>query len=151
MVLMSPEETAAAFIDGWFLTGDIGTMDEDGWFYLVDRKKDMILSGGFNVYPRAIEEAIYEHSSVSEVIVVGVPDVYRGEAAKAFVKLKPGAAGFTLDELRTFLADKLGRHELPTHLELRDELPKTFVGKLSRKELVAEERLKAQAAKSAAE
>ena len=87
----APEETAAAFVDGYLLTGDIGYMDEDGYFYLVDRKKDMIISGGFNVYPRTIEEAIYEHPAVAEVIVIGVPDAYRGEAAKAFVQLKAGA------------------------------------------------------------
>src|SRR5262249_31204662 len=104
----APQETAAAFVDGYLLTGDIGTMDEDGYFYLVDRKKDMIVSGGFNVYPRTIEEAIYEHAGVAEVIVIGVPDAYRGEAAKAFVQLKLGAAPFTLDDLRTFLADKIG-------------------------------------------
>jgi long-chain acyl-CoA synthetase len=142
----APEETATAFVDGWFLTGDIGYMDEDGYFYLVDRKKDMILSGGFNVYPRAIEEAIYEHPAVAEVVVIGVPDSYRGEAAKAFVRLKPGAAAFTLEELRAFLADRLGRHEMPAHLEFREALPKTAVGKLSKKELVAEERQKARAA-----
>jgi long-chain acyl-CoA synthetase len=136
----APQETAAAFADGYLLTGDIGTMDEDGYFYLVDRKKDMIVSGGFNVYPRTIEEAIYEHPGVAEVIVIGVPDSYRGEAAKAFVKLKPGAAAITLQELCAFLSDKLGRHEMPAHLELRDALPKTAVGKLSKKELVAEER-----------
>jgi long-chain acyl-CoA synthetase len=138
----APEETAKAFVDGWFLTGDIGYMDEDGWFYLVDRKKDMILSGGFNVYPRAIEEAIYEHPAVAEVIVIGVPDAYRGEAAKAFVRLKPGSTAFAIEELRAFLADKLGRHEMPAHLEFRDALPKTAVGKLSKKELVAEEQQK---------
>jgi long-chain acyl-CoA synthetase len=138
----APEETAASFVDGYLLTGDIGSMDEDGYFYLVDRKKDMIISGGFNVYPRTIEEAIYEHPSVSEVCVIGVPDEYRGEAAKAFVQLKPGAAPFTLDELRAFLADKLGRYELPAHLEFRDALPKTAVGKLSKKELIEEERQK---------
>jgi long-chain acyl-CoA synthetase len=139
----APEETAAAFVDGYFLTGDIGHMDADGWFYLIDRKKDMIVSGGFNVYPRAIEEAMYEHPAVAEVIVIGVPDSYRGEAAKAFVTLKPDAAAFTLDDLRAFLADKVGRHEMPAHLEFRDALPKTAVGKLSKKELVAEERAKA--------
>ena len=144
----APQETAAAFVDGYFLTGDIGYMDEDGYFYLVDRKKDMILSGGFNVYPRSIEEAIYEHASVAEVIVIGVPDAYRGEAAKAFVQLRPGAAVFTLDELRAFLSDKIGRHEMPAHLEFRDTLPKTAVGKLSKKELVAEERQKYKAAAS---
>ncbi len=138
----APEETAAAFVDGYLLTGDIGYMDEDGYFYLVDRKKDMIISGGFNVYPRTIEEAIYEHPTVAEVSVIGVPDSYRGEAAKAFVQLKPGAATFTLEELRAFLADKLGRHEMPAHLEFRDALPKTAVGKLSKKELIEEERQK---------
>jgi long-chain acyl-CoA synthetase len=142
----APEETAAAFVDGYLLTGDIGYMDEDGYFYLVDRKKDMIISGGFNVYPRIIEEAIYEHPSVAEVCVVGVPDAYRGEAAKAFVQLKPGASAFTLEELRAFLSDKIGRHELPAHLEFRDALPKTPVGKLSKKELIEEERQKLSAA-----
>ncbi|HJU32059.1 MAG TPA: dicarboxylate--CoA ligase PimA [Hyphomicrobiaceae bacterium] len=146
----APAETAAAFVDGYLLTGDIGTMDEDGYFYLVDRKKDMIISGGFNVYPRAIEEAIYEHPGVAEVVVIGVPDSYRGEAAKAFVQLKAGAAPFTLEELRAFLTDKLGRHELPAHLEFRDTLPKTAVGKLSKKELIAEERQK-QSTRAAAE
>ena len=134
-----PEETAAAFVDGYLLTGDIGYMDADGFFFLTDRKKDMIISGGFNVYPRMIEEAIYEHPAVEEVIVIGIADTYRGQAAKAFVKLKAGAAPFTLDALRDFLADKLGRHELPSALEFRDALPKTAVGKLSKKELVAEE------------
>ena len=140
-----PEETAAAFADGHLLTGDIGYMDDDGFFFLTDRKKDMIISGGFNVYPRMIEEAIYEHSAVEEVIVIGVADRYRGQAAKAFVKLKAGAAPFSLDELRAFLADKVGRHELPAALEFRDVLPKTAVGKLSKKELVAEERARASA------
>jgi long-chain acyl-CoA synthetase len=142
----APEESTAAFVDGWFLTGDIGYMDQDGFFYIVDRKKDMIISGGFNVYPRAIEEAIYEHPSVAEVVVIGIPDSYRGEAAKAFIQLKPNRERFTLEELRAFLADKLGRHELPAQLEFRDALPKTAVGKLSKKELIAEERQRRQAA-----
>ena len=140
----APAETAAAFVDGYLLTGDIGTMDEDGYFYLVDRKKDMIISGGFNVYPRTIEEAIYEHPRVAEVIVIGVADAYRGEAAKAFIQRKAGTKPFTLDELRAFLADKIGRHEMPAHLEFRDTLPKTAVGKLSKKELIEEERQKLQ-------
>jgi long-chain acyl-CoA synthetase len=142
----APADSAAAFVDGWFLTGDIGYMDQDGYFYIVDRKKDMIISGGFNVYPRAIEEAIYEHPSVAEVVVIGIPDSYRGEAAKAFIQLKPRTERFTLEELRAFLADKLGRHELPAQLEFRDTLPKTAVGKLSKKELIAEERQRKQAA-----
>ena len=142
----APAETAAAFVDGYLLTGDIGFMDEDGYFYLVDRKKDMIISGGFNVYPRSIEEAIYEHPAVAEAIVIGVSDAYRGEAAKAFVQLKAGAVSFSLEELRAFLADKIGRHEMPAHLEFRDALPKTAVGKLSKRELVDEERRKTRAA-----
>ncbi len=127
-----PEDTAAAFVGDRFLTGDIGYMDEDGYFYLVDRKKDLIISGGFNVYPQMIEQAIYEHPAVHEVLVIGVPDAYRGEVAKAFIALRPGAAPFTLDELRAFLADRLGRHELPAALAFVDELPRTPVGKLSR-------------------
>jgi long-chain acyl-CoA synthetase len=141
-----PEETAAAFVDGYLLTGDIGYMDADGYFYLVDRKKDMIISSGFNVYPRAIEEALYEHPDVAEVAVIGVADPYRGEAAKAFVQLKPGRRRFTLEELRAFLADKLGRHELPTHLEFCDCLPKTAVGKLAKRHLIEAERQKARPA-----
>src|ERR1700742_1094035 len=130
-----PQETAEAFVGDRFLTGDIGTMDEDGYFYLVDRKKDMIISGGFNVYPQMIEQAIYTHPAVQEVIVIGIVDDYRGEAAKAFVKLRPGAAPFSLEELRAFLTGKLGKHELPAALDFVDELPRTTVGKLSRHEL----------------
>jgi long-chain acyl-CoA synthetase len=130
-----PQETAETFAGDRFLTGDIGYIDGDGYFYLVDRKKDMIISGGFNVYPQMIEQAIYEHSAVHEVIVIGIADDYRGEAAKAFVKLRAGAAPFTLEELKTFLAGKLGKHEIPAGLEFVDELPRTSVGKLSRHEL----------------
>src|ERR1700733_12828382 len=129
------QETADAFIGDRFLTGDIGYMDPDGYFYLVDRKKDMIISGGFNVYPQMIEQAIYTHPSVHEVIVIGIPDDYRGEAAKAFFKLRPGARQFTLEELKAFLTGKLGKHEIPAALEFVDELPRTSVGKLSRHEL----------------
>jgi long-chain acyl-CoA synthetase len=130
-----PAETADAFVGDRFLTGDIGYMDADGYLYLVDRKKDMIISGGFNVYPQMIEQAIYEHPAVHEVLVIGIPDGYRGEAAKAFVKLKPNAAPFTLDELRSFLTGKIGKHELPAALEIVSDLPRTAVGKLSRHEL----------------
>jgi long-chain acyl-CoA synthetase len=143
-----PEEDAAAFVEGYLLTGDIGRMDADGFFYLLDRKKDMMISGGFNVYPRTIEDAIYEHPAVEEAAVIAIADGYRGEAAKAFVKLKPGAAPFTLEELRQFLADKLGRHELPAALEFRDFLPKTPVGKVSRRELALAERAAAAAAEA---
>ena len=137
-----PEETTSALHAGRLHTGDIGYMDEDGFVYIVDRKKDMILSGGFNVYPRTIEDAIYEHDAVAECIVVGVPDDYRGEAAKAFVKLKAGAPVLTLEVLRDFLADKLGRHELPAALEIRASLPRTSVGKFSKTELIEAERRK---------
>jgi len=130
-----PQETAEAFVGDRFLTGDIGYMDKDGYFYLVDRKKDMIISGGFNVYPQMIEQAIYEHPAVREVIVIGIPDEYRGEAAKAFVKLRNGAVSFALEELKAFLAGKLGKHEIPTALDFVDDLPRTSVGKLSRHEL----------------
>jgi long-chain acyl-CoA synthetase len=137
-----PEATEEAFRGGRFHTGDIGFIDQDGYVTLVDRKKDMILSGGYNVFPRNIEEAIYEHPAVAEVTVIGVPDEYRGQAAKAFVALKPGAAEFTLDALKTFLADKLAKYEMPAALEFRASLPKTPVGKLSKKELIAEEMAK---------
>ena len=130
-----PTETAEAFVGDRFLTGDIGYMDGDGYFYLVDRKKDMIISGGFNVYPQMIEQAIYTHPSVQEVIVIGIPDDYRGEAAKAFIKLRDGAKPFTLDELKAFLTGKLGKHEIPAAVDFVDELPRTPVGKLSRHEL----------------
>jgi long-chain acyl-CoA synthetase len=130
-----PQETAEAFVGDRFLTGDIGYMDDDGYFYLVDRKKDMIISGGFNVYPQMIEQAIYTHPAVQEVIVIGIVDAYRGEAAKAFVKLRDGKTPFTLEELKAFLAGKLGKHEIPAALEFVEELPRTSVGKLSRHEL----------------
>jgi long-chain acyl-CoA synthetase len=126
------KETAESFAGDRFLTGDIGYMDPDGYFYIVDRKKDMIISGGFNVYPQMIEQAIYEHPAVQEVIVIGVADEYRGEAAKAFVKLRSNATPFTIDELRAFLTGKLGKHELPVAVDFVDELPRTTVGKLSR-------------------
>jgi long-chain acyl-CoA synthetase len=139
-----PEATRDAFADGFFLTGDIGRMDAKGQFTIVDRKKNMIISSGFNVYPVAIENAIYEHPDVREVIVIGVPDAYRGQAAKAFVILKDGAPALTVESLCGFLADRLGRHEMPTALEIRGELPRSPAGKLLAKVLIEEERAKAQ-------
>jgi long-chain acyl-CoA synthetase len=131
-----PQETANAMTaDGFFRTGDVGIMDDDGFVYIVDRTKDMLLCGGFNVYPRNIEEAIYQHPSVEEVSVIGIPDSYRGETPKAFVKLKAGAAPLTLDDLKAFLKDRLGKHEMIGALEIRDDLPKTPVGKISKKDL----------------
>jgi len=137
--LNQPAENARAFSGGGFLTGDIGFMDEEGFFTIVDRKKDMILSGGFNVYPQLIEQMIYEHPDVEEVLVIGIADAYRGEAAKAFVKLRAGAPALSLEALRAFLKDRLGPHEMPAALELRGALPRTPVGKLSKLELKQEE------------
>src|SRR3979409_2434900 len=128
-------QTAAACVGDRFLAGDIGYVDPDGYFYLVDRKKDMIISGGFNVYPQMIEQAIYEHPAVHEVIVIGVPDDYRGEAAQAFVKLRNGANPFTLDELKAFLTGKLGKPKIPTARDVVDARPRTSVGKRSRHQL----------------
>ncbi len=139
-----PEMSAKSFADGFFLTGDIGFMSQDGLFTLVDRKKRMIISGGFNVYPAMIENSIYEHPDVEEVIVIGVPDDYRGEAAKAFIKQRAGTAPLDLDTLKAFLADKVGRHEMPKALELRDSLPKSPVGKLLATQLADEERARSQ-------
>ncbi len=134
-----PEATAQSFHgDGYLRTGDVGYMTAQGRVYLVDRTKDMMICSGFNVYPRHIEEAIYQHPAVEEVIVIGLPDAYRGQTPKAYVKLKAGAAPLSLEALRAFLHERLGRHEMPTALELRDALPKTPVGKLSKKELHAE-------------
>ena len=105
----------------------------------------MILSGGFNVYPRVIEEAVYEHPDVAECVVIGVADAYRGQSAKCFVSLKAGRAPLTLAALQDFLRDKLGKHEMPVALELRDELPKTPVGKLTKLPLIDEETARAKA------
>lgn len=144
------DATREAFHDGWFLTGDLGRMDEDGLFEIVDRRKNMIISSGFNVYPVAIEGAIYEHPAVQEVIVIGVDDAYRGQAAKAFITLKAGHEPFTLDDLLVFLKDRLGRHEMPRALEFRDSLPRSAAGKLLAKVLVTEEKDKQSAAAASA-
>jgi long-chain acyl-CoA synthetase len=132
--------------DGFFRSGDVAYMDDDGFVFIVDRTKDMLLCGGYNVYPRVIEEAIYEHPAVEEVCVIGIPDEYRGQSPKAFVKLKEGAAPFTLAELQAFLKDKLGKHEMVQALDIRAELPKTPVGKLSKKDLADEESRRRSAA-----
>ena len=132
------EATKAVFTGDFFRTGDVGHFDEDGFIYLIDRIKDIIICSGFNVYPRRIEDAIYEFPAVEEVTVIGVPDDYRGEAPKAFIKLKPGQSASEEDILK-FLEPKLSKIEMPDHIEFRDELPKTMVGKLSKKELRGEE------------
>jgi len=130
---------ASMTADGFLRTGDVALMDADGYVYIVDRTKDMLLCGGYNVYPRNIEEAIYTHPSVAEVSVIGVPDEYRGENPKAFITLKAGAPEFTIDEIKLFLRDKLGKHEMVQLIEFRSELPKTPVGKIQKSVLVEEE------------
>ena len=135
-----PEATAeVTTFDGFLRTGDVGYMDEDGFVFIVDRCKDMLLCSGYNVYPRVLEEAIYQHPAVAEVCVIGIADAYRGQSPKACLTLKPGAAPFTLAELQAFLKDKLGKHEQVQALDIRTELPKTAVGKLSKKTLQDEE------------
>lgn len=136
-----PDETAAAFVDGALRTGDVGYLDADGYLFLVDRIKDLILCGGYNVYPRVIEDALYEHPAVAEAVVIGVPDTYRGQSPKAFVSLKPGMQS---DEasLCAFLQDRLSKIEMPSAIEIRETLPKTLIGKLSKKALADEEAAK---------
>ena len=129
-----PEDTAQVLVDGMLRTGDVGYLDADGYLFLVDRIKDLILCGGYNVYPRVIEDALYEHEAVAEAVVIGVPDEYRGEAPKAFVVLRPGTAASPAD-LRGFLSTRISKIELPRDIEIRDALPRTLIGKLSKKEL----------------
>ena len=133
-----PQDTAEQMVGEFLRTGDVARMDADGFFYLEDRIKDLIISSGFNVYPRRIEEAIYEHESVAEVTVIGVKDPKRGEAPKAFVKVKTGTQ-VTEKELFAHLVPRISKIEMPCEIEFRDELPKTMIGKLSKKELKAEE------------
>ena len=136
-----PEETEQVFKNGWLLTGDMGYMDEDGYFYIVDRKKDMIIAGGFNIYPREIEEVLYEHEAVQEVVVAGVPDPYRGETVKAYIVLKEGMYA-TEQELDQFARKALAAYKVPRIYEFRSELPKTAVGKILRRVLVDEDKRK---------
>ncbi len=133
-----PKETADQFNGEFLRTGDVAVMDEKGFYFIVDRIKDLIICSGFNVYPRRIEEAIYEHPAVEEVTVIGIKDSYRGEAPKAFIKLKSGMSA-TVADIFKHLEPKISKIEMPSQIEFRDSLPKTLIGKLSQKELVAEE------------
>jgi long-chain acyl-CoA synthetase len=133
-----PAETAEVLRDGWMYTGDLARMDEDGYFYIVERKKDLILSGGFNLYPREIEEVLYEHPKVLEAVVVGVPDPVRGEKVKAFVVLKPGQAA-TRPEIIRFCRERLAAYKVPRAVVFRDALPKSLAGKVLRRALREEE------------
>jgi long-chain acyl-CoA synthetase len=136
-----PDATAETITDGWLHTGDIAKMDEEGYFYIVDRKKDMIISGGFNVYPRDIEEVFFEHPKVMEATVIGIPHPKRGEAVKVFVVLKEGQTA-TAEEMLKYCEDKLAKYKWPTEIEFRKELPKTNVGKVLKKDLRAMEQQK---------
>ncbi len=127
-----PEETANAFHDGYFLTGDVAVMDEEGWFYIVDRKKDMINAGGYKVWPREVEDVLYEHPHVKEAAVVGVPDEYRGETVKAFVAVKEDVPE---EELIQFCKERMADYKYPRRIEFLDEVPKTATGKFLRREL----------------
>ncbi|MDE5413871.1 long-chain-fatty-acid--CoA ligase [Alkalihalobacterium chitinilyticum] len=141
-----PEATAETIKDGWLYTGDLARMDEDGYFYIVDRKKDMIIASGYNIYPREIEEVLYQHPDVQEVIVLGIPDPYRGETVKAYVTLK-GGSPLTEEELIKFSQSYLAAYKVPKFIEFRDELPKSAVGKLLKRKLRDEELEKIKAPK----
>ena len=129
-----PEETAKALPDGSLHTGDVGYMDAEGWFYIVDRKKDQINAGGYKVWPREVEDVLYEHEAVREAAVVGVPDEYRGETVKAFVSLRPGKTVSEAD-LIAFTKERMAAYKYPRQIEFLDEIPKTVTGKLLRREL----------------
>lgn len=134
-----PGDTARTLRDGWLYTGDMARMDDDGYFYIVDRKKDLIIAGGYNIYPREVEEVIFEHPGVQEAVVAGVPSEYRGETVKAYVVLKEGQTA-TGDEIIDFCKERLAPFKVPKMVEFRDSLPKTAVGKMLRRTLVEEER-----------
>jgi long-chain acyl-CoA synthetase len=139
-----PEETASVLKDGWLFTGDVAKMDEDGYFYIVDRKKDMIIASGFNVYPSEIEEVLYQLEAVEEALVIGIPDPYRGETVKAYVKLKEGYT-LTEEEIKQYGKENLAPYKAPKEVEILDELPKSSVGKLLRRVLRDQENTKVRA------
>ncbi|MDV2684831.1 long-chain-fatty-acid--CoA ligase [Alkalihalophilus lindianensis] len=139
-----PEDTAATMQDDWLLTGDMGYMDEEGYFYIVDRKKDMIIAGGFNIYPREIEEVLYNHEDIQEAVAIGVPDEYRGETVKVFVVLKEGKQ-LSEKELNQYCRKNLAAYKVPRLYEFREDLPKTIVGKILKRVLIEEEKEKTSA------
>jgi long-chain acyl-CoA synthetase len=132
--LNQPEATAEAFAGGWFHTGDLGYMDEDGFYFIVDRKKDLIIRGGYNVYPREVEEVLYSHPAVAAAAVVGVPHVRLGEEVKAFVTFKPGKSA-TEEELIAYCKERMAAYKYPRSVEVRDALPLTAAGKIAKREL----------------
>jgi len=142
-----PEETAHVLKDGWLYTGDIGMFDEDGYLTIVDRKKDMIIAGGYNIYPREIDEILFQHPKILEACSIGVPDAYRGETVKAYVVVKPGET-LTADEVIQFSREKLAAYKAPKMVEFIDALPKSAVGKILRKEVKDMDRKKSQQKKA---
>lgn len=139
----NPGETAGQLKDGWLHTGDIATRDEDGYIFIVDRKKDMIIAGGFNIYPRDIDEVLFQHPKVAEAVAIGIKDKYRGETVKAFVVLKPGEK-CTEEEIINFCKEKLAPYKVPKLVEFRESIPKSAIGKILRKVLRDEEEAKAK-------
>ncbi len=131
------KETADIFYKDWMHTGDLGKMDEDGYFYIVERIKDLIIASGFNVYPREVEEVLFHHPAVAEAAVVGVPDEYRGETVAAFIVLKPGYAASeeTRQDILAYCKHELTPYKVPKKLEFRETLPKSLIGKVLRREL----------------
>jgi long-chain acyl-CoA synthetase len=137
-----PEETARALQDGWLYTGDIARTDEDGYTYIVDRAKDMIIASGFNIYPREVEEVLYEHPAIADACVAGVPDEYRGQTVKAYVVVKPGQS-LTAGDVIAFCRERLARYKVPHLVEFRESLPKSIIGKVLRRVLLEEEQQRA--------
>ncbi|MBV7505544.1 long-chain-fatty-acid--CoA ligase [Bacillus sp. sid0103] len=135
--LEMPEATSSALKDGWFYTGDLARMDDEGYIYIVDRKKDMILVGGYNVYPREVEEVIYQHPAIVETAVIGIPDKEYGEIVKAFVVTNDD--GITMDDILYFCQDKLAKYKLPKQVEFMKELPKNSTGKILKRALQVEQ------------
>jgi len=136
-----PEETANVLRDGWLLTGDIACMDADGYFSIVDRKKDMIITGGMNVYPRDVEEPLYQHPKIKEAVAVGLPDERWGEAVKVYIVLRDGQTA-TEQEIVDYCHARMARYKVPKYVEFRSELPKSLVGKVLRRQLIAEEQVR---------
>lgn len=138
-----PEATASVLRNGWLLTGDIARMDDGGYFSIIDRKKDIVIAGGFNIYPREVEEVLYQHPAIQEVAVAGIPDYYRGETVKAYIVLKRGQE-LSTEEVIRYCRSKLAAYKIPRQVEFRDDLPKTFVGKILKRQLQEEEKRKGQ-------
>jgi long-chain acyl-CoA synthetase len=137
----NPQETAGQLKEGWLCTGDIAVRDEDGYIFIVDRKKDMIIAGGFNIYPREIDEVLFQHPKVQEAVSIGISDPYRGETVKAYIVLKQGETA-TAEEIMAFCKEKLAAYKVPKLVEFRESLPKSAIGKVLRKILREEEEAK---------